>query len=234
MSLSSSILGSKELHKLGSPLVGTLVATGLWGVAFASTALYYQRFPKDRLPFQLLVGLVAFIDFLHTAFLIAATVSLESPRLLSSPDPLVQYHRFVDNFGDALASLKLDWREAALLPLLSVIALCVQGFFAWRCYAMMERRVILPIIIGVACLFTLAFSGVYTQRNHDPQNFIKNTLDRPDGYFMTAVSLPAASVCATICSRKAYLMPVFKRMHSLWRACVGSHGRTATPFPLPE
>jgi hypothetical protein len=122
--------GFSNEEGIGAPLIGSLVSCVLFGLSSAATIVYYDRFPEDRLARRLLVGVLLFVNFLDTTFTAMSV-----------------YWRLVNNFGNFIGILQLDWRSQSHLPLLAIISFGTQMWFVVKIYHLFNRQLWLPVPI---------------------------------------------------------------------------------------
>ncbi|KDQ58623.1 hypothetical protein JAAARDRAFT_674729 [Jaapia argillacea MUCL 33604] len=122
---------------LGPIFVGTILNVFLMGVMCVQCTLYFTTFKQDRKGIQPLVWSLLVADTVNTAFLVA-----------------VLYGDVITNFGDLNAAEHTTWPATAGPLLNTIIATCVQCFFARRVYFLTPHRwVVIPIAIGISLQF---------------------------------------------------------------------------------
>jgi hypothetical protein len=95
-----------------------------------TTYMYFDRFPDDRKLWKWLVWAILLANTLDTVFIAASA-----------------YWRLIEEYGNVLASVQLDWRSQAHLPLLAIISLLTQLWFCQRLFYLFNRKLYLPCAI---------------------------------------------------------------------------------------
>ncbi|KAF9019478.1 hypothetical protein BDZ89DRAFT_1072967 [Hymenopellis radicata] len=122
-----------------APLTGPYVLSYLWsycfyGILIVQMCVYSINFAHDRRALKTFVWLVFLIETLSMIFLTIGAWKIGGP-----------------GWGDMNTLLVLDWSFSALLPLVIVLAIMVQGFYAWRIRCL-SGRLFIPIAICCVAL----------------------------------------------------------------------------------
>ncbi|KAJ7196413.1 hypothetical protein GGX14DRAFT_673314 [Mycena pura] len=107
---------------LGAYLIGVLVSYLLLGVLVAQTYLYFTRFPDDSAKIRVLVVLVLLCEAAQ-AICIAAAL----------------YSYAITGYGNPECLLRAPWTLLAAILFTGIICALVQGFFAFRIYALSKK-----------------------------------------------------------------------------------------------
>ncbi|KAJ3489763.1 hypothetical protein NLI96_g1912 [Meripilus lineatus] len=89
---------------LGAVMLGSLVSAFFAGIVTMQVFLYYRIYPKDRMRFKVIVGLVWFLDAMHTAMVMATN-----------------WIYLIDNFGDSSISDYIPWLSSPISCIVSLL-----------------------------------------------------------------------------------------------------------------
>ncbi|KAI0755145.1 hypothetical protein C8Q80DRAFT_1248204 [Daedaleopsis nitida] len=137
-----SVASAEELTKtFGVLLIGFIFSVVLYGLTFFQTYIYFTRFPSDALGTKAVVGVLWAMDTAATT-LMSHTIYLYLITGFSlSFDQLVTTHTFVAE--EAVGAL---------------IIFVVQAYFAYRVWAVSNRSIALPVVIGALAAVSVALN----------------------------------------------------------------------------
>jgi len=127
---------------LGAVLVGSGFAAILTGVVGTQTVYYFQSYPDDKLPLQLVVGTVWLLDFLHTIMIFIAN-----------------WKWLIDNFNNPGITDWIPWPLGVTIVLTAIVTVIVHSFFAFRIHRLSKGN---WFVVGPILLLALARLGFAT------------------------------------------------------------------------
>ncbi|KAJ6577851.1 hypothetical protein B0H19DRAFT_1370916 [Mycena capillaripes] len=135
---------SIQMGKFTIPvLVGTLVNWRLQGALFVQLYIYFLAFPKDKLFYKLVVGLIVVAEILQTLGDTKDTVRI-----------------FGDGYGNPEVLELVGWAWFSTPIAGSTIACVGQLFFAWRIFVLSDKLYI-PALVAVVTHFQFG-AGIWT------------------------------------------------------------------------
>ncbi|KAG7091882.1 hypothetical protein E1B28_008283 [Marasmius oreades] len=142
----------------GPIFIGLLLNVALFGIMVTQVHLYFSNYKKDRTWFKLYVLLLFLCDTVNSVF-----------------DSVYLYGALVIHFGDAGYLGKANWIFATVDPALTaIIAILVQGFFAWRIRVLTGKTWLVSIVLvfsvasfvgGIATAFKVRTSAFVNFRD---------------------------------------------------------------------
>ncbi|KAF9023684.1 hypothetical protein BDZ89DRAFT_1162636 [Hymenopellis radicata] len=137
------------LHNtMGALLIGVIVSSALWGITCMQTFQYITIYWKrDSLGLRLLVSATFFFDTLHE-ILICHTI----------------YMYLVVNFANPTQLGVIEWSILAEVVPSALVALLVQGFFAYRVWILSRRnkgRIYLVSLLGALVIAEFTVALIY-------------------------------------------------------------------------
>ncbi|EPQ57813.1 hypothetical protein GLOTRDRAFT_103827 [Gloeophyllum trabeum ATCC 11539] len=127
---------------LGSVLVGIFIAAILYGITTTQAFVYYQNYPNDQKLLKWMVGLIWFLETLHTGFCI---------------DFIYKY--VITEYGNAPFMNVIYWSGGITVIIGVLVAALVHGYYVRRVWILSDRNTILTAV--VTFLAVLRF-GDYT------------------------------------------------------------------------
>ncbi|KAL4253253.1 hypothetical protein ABKN59_004750 [Abortiporus biennis] len=112
-----------DMHKiratLGASLLGGLVAVFFSGIVSMQVFIYYRIYPNDRFKFKFLVGLIWFLDVLHTCMVCT-----------------VNWIYLISNYGNPGIADYIPWAVGTNFVITVAITYIIHCFFAHRIYTL--------------------------------------------------------------------------------------------------
>ncbi|KAI0749917.1 hypothetical protein C8Q80DRAFT_1102387 [Daedaleopsis nitida] len=125
---------------MGGLLIEVFIACILYGITTLQTFIYYQKYPGDRTILKALVGTVWVLETTHTAFCMQFI-----------------YDYVIQEFGNYLNFVVINWGIGITVLCSASIALCVQGYYTWRVWIVSGNSIVWTGIIGVFALARVGF-----------------------------------------------------------------------------
>ncbi|KAI0709801.1 hypothetical protein C8Q76DRAFT_798588 [Earliella scabrosa] len=125
---------------MGGLLIEVFVACILYGITTLQTFIYFQKYPTDRTFLKSLVATVWLLETAHTVFCIQFI-----------------YDYLISDFGNYLNFLVINWGIGVTVMCSASIALCVQGYYAWRVWIVSGNSIVWTGIIGTFALARVGF-----------------------------------------------------------------------------
>ncbi|RDX44002.1 hypothetical protein OH76DRAFT_1119371 [Lentinus brumalis] len=121
---------------MGGLFVSVFVACILYGMTSLQSFIYFQKYPNDTRVLKYLVITVWFLESVHTAFCIS-----------------FMYAYLIAGFANFLGFIAVDRSVGVAIASSVAVALCVQGYYAWRVFVVSGRSLFwtLPIALFAFC-----------------------------------------------------------------------------------
>ncbi|KAJ6532152.1 hypothetical protein DFH09DRAFT_1182737 [Mycena vulgaris] len=161
-------------NSLGAWLIGIIVSSVLFGVTCLQVYLYFTKHcGRDPVFFKTFVALLLAFETLSLALASHAF-----------------YFVTVTNFGDYGELGIPPWSQLVQIPVGVFVATFVQLFYAFRIYALSNKSLVLPVIIGVLAVADLGLSLVSVHKTFQVKYFSQAREDIP--YFAGTLSITVA------------------------------------------
>ncbi|PPQ73328.1 hypothetical protein CVT24_012298 [Panaeolus cyanescens] len=144
---------------LGATTIGIILSSILYGVAVVQTYTYYVNFVDDHWWLKSLVAIVMLSDTAHMACIVHALYTLN-----------------ITHYGDPSAVLLPPNTFFVAAVFSSFIALCVQGFFAYR-IKRFSKRWTMAVICLLLVILRLIFSIIVTIKGFEMTSMIEFVRD---------------------------------------------------------
>ncbi|KAJ3512052.1 hypothetical protein NLJ89_g3745 [Agrocybe chaxingu] len=131
---------------MGACLIGSFFSCILYGLTLLQTYHYCCRYwGKDKLYIYVLVATVTVLD---TFGIILNIKGL--------------WYYLIDNYGNVLSILFIDWTLAILIIVTALTSILVQAFYSYRLWMISGKKMVaLPIVIMLLGFVALALCIVY-------------------------------------------------------------------------
>ncbi|TFK46678.1 hypothetical protein OE88DRAFT_884315 [Heliocybe sulcata] len=129
---------------LGSVLVGIFIAAILYGITTTQAFMYYQNYPNDQKMLKSMVGMIWFMETLHTGFCIDFV-----------------YKYVITEFGNAKYMNHIYWSGGITVLLGVLITAMVHGYYVRRVWILSDRNIFLTLLVGFLATLRFGF-GIAT------------------------------------------------------------------------
>jgi len=188
----------------GSPLIGMLLGTVLYGITFAQVIFYLTNYPKDRVSLKVLVMFIWILDSVREILVTQ-----------------VSYYELVLHHSDLAAQLQFPRTYAvynAFSAITSFIAQCFYIHVIFKLLTVKHYRSLLTVTGAVLALLSLVTGVVFLGRSSGHQ-IVKDYVDAP-------TAIPAIITCISNVILDIYIATAL--CHIFCNARITHHQSTQT------